>query len=564
MDVDIDHALINLANASNRDQFENEVNKLPFEVRGDFLRPNIVDKIFSWIKDHHQSFNQQDVENLTRLKTQIHKFYHNHACKNSDIQERVQCIFLTVLSTLESDEREELLDIITNRNLRRYLLKTLIIIPDKLRNEAIAKFLVDMFVTFKKMGDIEEIYQIADGTSCILGKKVLEILKPYLQYEIYFEEFVTMVKVSIILSAYHDENERTRELSCLVQTAFNKSYINTAKLLLDNIRIDLEGFFAKDYWKIPYFIKILELADDTKPAEMISEPALNQIKTLHSKKMLAHRFSISGTDELSRPYTGYSSILTYPILTSSIQQYLLNNQDIHNLDENEQQEIIDAFAMNNVGIKFKKQCCRYENKKLVIIPTGWGNHTTSLVIKDRILLKGNKGEFRKDFGLLLYKINSPQFITPNFIKLLSILFHQNNRKEQTFFYFNHQINEDLGLEFNPAESLKTHGQKAGNCSWASAKLAFRGALYLTYLGKDYEPKNAKEMTEKVFKDWRRFDLKLGISDYLDEHKEGGPLHSLMDKKLLRLIYDKSAGKKEKVYQEVQEKIKSLNDLSIQI
>ena len=128
-----------------------------------------------------------------------------------------------------------------------------------------------------------------------------------------------------------------------------------------------------------------------------------------------------------------------------------------------------------------------QNNKLVIIPSGEMKHSANVVIQGDYLIKCNRGEKLKGAksGLTVYKIKNKDNLEKAILQL-----KLSGHESETMEYFDRGINEDLGLV--EVAYMKHKDQHVGNCPWASAKAAFRAALYLTLLQKEgYTPERAE-------------------------------------------------------------------------
>ncbi|NGX58149.1 MAG: hypothetical protein K940chlam3_01054, partial [Chlamydiae bacterium] len=260
--------------------------------------------------------------------------------------------------------------------------------------------------------------------------------------------------------------------------------------------------------------------------------------------MLAHRFALEKTDDHGFYYEGFWPDFTYPELAQSFSDFI--HESNYNIDLGQEvlDEIIDTFSAINGQMTDESLYTRYKEGKPVIIPTGWEAHSTATLIKGDTLLQCNKGGGKTNHTISFFQGDQFKNIKQEFFG--KSIYSQNhichypdrtlrNSKEQKMLFglsLNVTLEEPI-LE----ESFATHSQKTGNCTWASAKLALRGMLYLAYKEKYPEllSKNIKEVVDSMFKEWRMFDLEKGLERYLQKHTVDGHIDEKADLKMLNLI-----------------------------
>ena len=90
----------------------------------------------------------------------------------------------------------------------------------------------------------------------------------------------------------------------------------------------------------------------------------------------------------------------------------------------------------------------------------------------------------------------------------------------TMEYFDKGIDQDLELEEVAYMSHKD--QHVGNCAWASAKAAFRAALYLTLLQKEgYTTEQAEVESRAIYKSWTKQDRLTALKEYIETFPDEG-------------------------------------------
>ncbi len=326
-----------------------------------------------------------------------------------------------------------------------------------------------------------------------------------------------------------------------------RDHIGIAMLLIDK-ESPCEGSIAS----FSFLSLSLEQIDETEYANYIKEKTEMPVEEFNNRKILGHRFAIRGNGYLQGQtfnYEGYQQRFTYPVLADSVEDFFREKGSALDINEEEQKEILDAIRITKTNPDFETQWEQYESGRLMVIPAGWPGHSTTIVAAGDRLIKGNKAFPKgtiKDFGLSVYKIRDPKFFTKDLVFSMTerygIPLHEfldSCKRCRNSSYFNFGINRNLDLSMIREESFETHNQKAINCPWAAAKLAFRGCLYMKYLDKDYSQEEAKKLTEEAFKEWRSFDLKNGLNGYLEAHKKDErTLDDLADRHLLELVFDK--------------------------
>ena len=146
----------------------------------------------------------------------------------------------------------------------------------------------------------------------------------------------------------------------------------------------------------------------------------------------------------------------------------------------------------------------------MIIPSGFTEHSADVVIQGDYLIKCNRGErlAGAKAGLTVYKIKNKDNLQQAVLQL-KLSDYQSTTNE----YFDKGIDQDLGLEEVGYMSHKD--QHVGNCAWASAKAAFRAALYLTLLQKEgYTPEQAEVESRAIYKSWTKQDRLDALKEYI--------------------------------------------------
>lgn len=282
---------------------------------------------------------------------------------------------------------------------------------------------------------------------------------------------------------------------------------------------------------------------EVETAELMDLHVDGQLSENAKRLLLAHRFAVKGSDSKGFKYEGLWPEFTYPELAESFQAFAEIPGNI-DLDDETVREIVETLSFINAEMTDETLWQRYQKGKPVVNPTGWEAHSTATIIKVDQLLHGNKGAKMTDYTISFFKNEHIKKLSKDFFTK-SIYTQSHICKspvlplqsfEEQKLLFQHHLNIDLSSPIQE-ESFTTQEQKSGNCTWASAKLALRGLLYLAYKEQypDSIPDVLKAEVNLIFKKWRLFDLKRGWNQYIMHHKRDGKRSPKMDMELLKKI-----------------------------
>jgi ankyrin repeat protein len=269
-------------------------------------------------------------------------------------------------------------------------------------------------------------------------------------------------------------------------------------------------------------------------------------------KLINHRFGLNIIIEGVKLF-GFSSHITYSHLLKSIQTATEWKTGWNQEDTNEVIKILEfALVLKKTGIDVnekKKQALKaYNNGDIVIIPTGFYQHANMAVFAQGWMIKGDRAR-NKDPALYVYEINKTETVETVFQKLIeeASLSKEENKQAAINYYYN-EINQDLDLK--KIQTIPKSKQHGGVCAWASAKLAFHGALYLyLHKKKGLTPKEALNRSQGMYKAWMREDRFNALKHYIDHVSKNNKyttsilacLYQRLKKKELSIGYEKKNG-----------------------
>jgi ankyrin repeat protein len=207
-------------------------------------------------------------------------------------------------------------------------------------------------------------------------------------------------------------------------------------------------------------------------------------------------------------------------------------------DEN-QKNVIQALAeAASKSQDARKMMEQLKEGKTVIIPCGWKDHSTAVIISGNTLIKANRGYgCGKTPGMKLFKIQKQEQLQ-NAIEKLIKNYNANEEKGKAF--FNEKLNELLNLKYY--DLVEKKGQTSGNCTWASAKLTLEAAILLELLKNhpeapmDLLKENAHEIYSS-FSSFYRFDAVKKIGKVTDLRYTLSIFEKIAkDKRLDEMIY----------------------------
>ena len=182
---------------------------------------------------------------------------------------------------------------------------------------------------------------------------------------------------------------------------------------------------------------------------------------------------------------------------------------------------------------------------MAVVPSGWigdkNSHSTGAVTSGNIFIQCNRGEKLNGLpGMLIFEMDEtdPQARRECMEKLSNVVDTINKA------YFNDpKLAADLKLRFPAIYSL--HKDQGGpNCTWASAKLVFRGLVYAKLRNKGYDHHSADIWSRSIYKNWSAYDRNTAVLDFLSDTQNNRDPQELIrngiDKKgVLQRVKDKS-------------------------
>ena len=117
--------------------------------------------------------------------------------------------------------------------------------------------------------------------------------------------------------------------------------------------------------------------------------------------MLGHRFGLEGEvsdGKQSLKFTGFDPFFTFPELAKSLDHHFppypkeLTEEDINAIKEAFKNSWIEYPKEDQKGVHSEKIVQDIQNNQLVIIPSGYIEHSANVVIQGDYLIKCNRGD----------------------------------------------------------------------------------------------------------------------------------------------------------------------------
>lgn len=279
-------------------------------------------------------------------------------------------------------------------------------------------------------------------------------------------------------------------------------------------------------------------------------------------KMMAHRFGLKGQITIGNrtiQSEGFWPEVTWHEMHRSIQKWkddpsffspydagqaLITKEDMEAILKAIQEGIDhQSLDLNKIG-----------RGDLTMLPTGFEipgakirAHSTSDTCASEYHLEGNRGFGRSRPGITVYKMLPGSPLTH--AEIMTTLSSIGNKPPLRKLNYE-EIQKERAIYLRPPymeeiDFLSHKDQHVGNCSWASAKLAFRAALYVTLLKKGVPKVIANQISLRMYKAWTAFDRSMALREYLSDpylQQDEALLKSKgIDKKLiLEKVYEKAA------------------------
>ncbi|EFB42179.1 MULTISPECIES: ankyrin repeat domain-containing protein [Parachlamydia] len=257
---------------------------------------------------------------------------------------------------------------------------------------------------------------------------------------------------------------------------------------------------------------------------------------------LTHRFGINFSS-LSKS----SSFFTIPEIEKSLRTFFqaFPLSAFPEFTEQARTKILTAFN-EKLDINFSSneviqhRLHHYEEGQIILIPTGWKAHTTYRFVYKGIIAESNRGEEIDSSiapGLQLKTFSgSPQ----NVLGITPVMSRQEALQLQNRLYEELNTQEFLSFKYRP--------QKAGTCTWAGLKTAFRGMLFVLIAEKlqeslphDQVTLKAEAIADSIYKKWSSWDREHILQEALTYYRTPGTIKP--NKVLLKAIDKKFKGPK---------------------
>ncbi|WP_195155527.1 ankyrin repeat domain-containing protein [Candidatus Protochlamydia phocaeensis] len=237
-------------------------------------------------------------------------------------------------------------------------------------------------------------------------------------------------------------------------------------------------------------------------------------------KLLAHRFGLESQvtiKQRSFSVEGLSSPLAYMALCQSLETNFIKHDfkdRVSFWSPEDSQVILEAMKRGADYAFYKGSPAEIQDlmdaihqEKITVLPTGWEEHATSIVIKGDVLIKCNRGERSEKgkAGMEVFKIKDRNQIRAVLPALLA-------EKDKSSDFFDEGIHKLVELE--PIDYFAHKDQHASNCAWTSAKLSLRAAIYLHLLAMGQATENAAQASYKIYKYWTDKDRLYALDSFV--------------------------------------------------
>ena len=340
--------------------------------------------------------------------------------------------------------------------------------------------------------------------------------------------------VAQLLEANADVNARNNLGQTPLNLAVYRKNINLVKLLLGkkadpNIR-DANGLRAIHWAHFLNYPEIVELFKSTEINE-------NFLTFFAEEKTLCHRFGVNCkymTENKDKEII--EAEMEGLTLEYSTRQLIESLKYFQRLMVQKYPEI-DMTQIQDIML----QCLDQSNKSISAetdiqaLFTGWSDvvttfadpllgvnesqaaHGTGVLISKSLglLIKCNRGGQISDqiqkSGMHVYTIGNKEKIDEAIQQFKTLKLQKEGRN-----FFLKKCDELLDLK-QCAEPMVHKDQHSGNCAWASAKLLFRGVVYLMLRNKQYPHDKAEQLSRIIYKEFTRFDREHGIIQFINAH-----------------------------------------------
>ena len=255
-------------------------------------------------------------------------------------------------------------------------------------------------------------------------------------------------------------------------------------------------------------------------------------------KLLGHKFELSGRVDIVDPfgkfiemdYEGFIIEFSCHLMHDSLQYYRKNfaARDVrpHFKLLN---RIINAFNIASELIQYQQYMIdinrhlhrikKLLNNNLLLLPVGYEGHAITFIRYKNLFARCDRGEEgRKDFSVIIYKVNKPKQLNKNFYQ--NLLYKKHSADS-----INNKIKDILGLEY--IDRLPIESQVAGNCSWANLEAAIPTIYFmLSYIDKKTTDRESiirqKEAAMYVYKSWLEWDKDFALNKTINSFNSASP------------------------------------------
>lgn len=185
--------------------------------------------------------------------------------------------------------------------------------------------------------------------------------------------------------------------------------------------------------------------------------------------------------------------------------------------------------------KYQKQIDALVNMEPLIIPIGYEGHAITFIKIGDILVKCDRREESRLYdNVMIYHMNQPKLMTPQFIKNLIY-------EKQSGNFINRDLHYILGLQ--PITELKIAAQITGNCSWANVEACIPVLFFLLFSKReDFQEKMShyKNIALNFFHEWRDWNKARALDFCIQSFQQADSLRKACKAEILGAILFQSA------------------------
>ena len=281
----------------------------------------------------------------------------------------------------------------------------------------------------------------------------------------------------------------------------------------------------------------LLISNRTNPSNLYSEETNLLTQECKRRKNLSLQFGISGNSKVSPDPNSKSDFSLegstrsggVEIVKENMNQFPIANEKLLNEAWTEVTsaftEIPDAFNQSSSEEQskiLKHYLKQLDQGKPIVIPTGWEGHTIYLVFmktKDGLIcIECNRGErsIVSEGGFTIYQLKNPNQVNEDTLQRLLIA------SDRTFTedFIHHRLGS------SKVDHVGFKDQKAGSCSFTSAKTAVFSTIYVLLKAKGLDNSTALAQTKLLYLPWTQQSRAQAINKMLDEYEiNRSPLYS---------------------------------------